>query len=162
MNLALATLALLAATLLADPEAEFLSRLEQSPLLTSSGKPLPRVERDPEGHVIALRLTRMQLTREQIAAIANIPSLKSLSLDQTNVTNEDLRQWQRLPDLKGISLSSTEITDGALEELQQFPALSSVCLGNVNISPESVAQFKDHFRNNKRKLSIGYTRRKHD
>ena len=144
----------------ADADADFLSRVENAKLATSDGKPFPRVERDAEGKVVKLTLSRMQLSAENFAAIGRIKTLRFLVLNSTNVTNADLRKLCELPALEGINLTSTDVTDEAIDSLVKVDSLKSLCLGDVAITPQAVARLKEHFRKQDKRLALGYGQRK--
>lgn len=144
----------------ADGDADFLARVENAKQVNSQGEVIPRVERDLEGNVVRLNLSRMQLAADDIAAIGRLKTLRHLDLSRTNITNADLRKISESPSLNGINLSGTEVTDEAIDSLLKLPALRSLCLGDVAITPEAVARLKEHFKNLDKRLALGYTQRK--
>ena len=144
----------------ADGDADFLTRVENAEQVNSKGKATPRVERDPEGNVVRLNLSRMQLAADDFAAIGRIKTLRHLDVSRTNITNADLRKISESPSLEGINLSGTEVTDEAIGSLLKLPALRSLCMGNVVITPEAVARLKEHFKKQDKRLALGYVQRK--
>jgi hypothetical protein len=152
--------AILLAALIQEGAPDFISRVENTELLDSTGKSIPRIQRDAAGNVEYLRLNGMQLSAADFAAIGRIKTLRSLVLYRTKVTNENLRQLRALPHLEALNLTSTEITDAAVDEILKLESLRSLCLGNVAVTPEAVARLKEHFRAHERRLSLGYTQRK--
>jgi hypothetical protein len=143
-----------------DVVGAFLLHVESTPLLDSTGKPLPRIGRDANGNVETLQLSGMQLSSDDFAAIGRIRTLRSLVLFRSNVTDENLRQLRGLPRLESLNLSSTDVSDAAIDEIVKFKALRSLCLGNVAVTPEAVARLKEHFHAHERRLSLGYSQRK--
>ena len=144
---------------LGQADADFLARVERTELLAGQ-KPFPRIEKDPEGNVVQLRLDSMTLSADEFAALGKLKTLRYLALNKTNVTTGDLRRLQTLERLEGMQLNSTELGDDAMSELVKFPALRSVCLGNVAITPEAIARLKDDFQSADRRLGLGYSQRK--
>ena len=144
----------------ADTDAAFPTRVENAKLEDSKGEPFPRIERDAEGKITKLTLSKMQLSADDFAAIGRVKSLRILVLNSTNVTNADLRKLCDLPALEGINLTSTEVTDEAIDSLLKAQSLKSVCLGDVAISPGAVARLKEHFKKQDKRLALGYAQRK--
>lgn len=160
MITAIGLTAIALAALLNDVNADFIARVENTEWLDSAGKPIPRVLRDADGNVEHLRLSDMQLSADDFAAIGRLRTLRFLSLYRTNVTNADLRQLHALPRLEGLNLTSTEVTDAAIDEILKLESIRSLCLGNVAITPAAVSRLKEHFRTQNRRLSLGYSQRK--
>lgn len=146
--------------LTADSDAEFLSRVENTRLVGSKVEAIPRVERDPEGKVVGLRLHRMQLSADDFAALGRLKTLRSLDLSYTNVTDAELRKLCELPSLAGLNLTKTEVTSESIDSLMKLASLRSLCLGSVAVTPESVACLKKHFHDQDKRLSLGYSQRK--
>jgi hypothetical protein len=160
MITAIGLTAIVLTTLINDADAEFISRVENAAYLDSNGKPMPRIVRDAQGDVEKLRLSGVQLSADDFAAIGRLRALRSLDLYRSNVTNADLRQLRKLPHLEGLNLTSTEVTDAAVDEIMKLESLRSLCLGDVAVTPEAVARLKEHFRTRDRRLSLGYSQRK--
>ena len=161
----LTTIAILSASFVAagqeaDPNIEFVLRVEASKLLTTRGKELPRIERDTEGNIIMLRLDRMKLSPADFAATGRLAKLRRLSLAFTNTADNDLKQLRGLSQLEFMSLTGTEISDNAVDELVQLPSLKTLCLGDVNVAPAAVARLQAHFKNQNKRFSLGYSQRK--
>jgi hypothetical protein len=116
-------------------DADFIAHVENTQLLDGDGKPLPRVLRDAEGNVQRLRLSGMQLSEGEFAAIGRIKTLRFLDLYRTNVTDANLRQLRELSRVEGLNLTATEVTDAAVDELMKFESLRTLCLGNVAVTP---------------------------
>ena len=133
--------------------ASFVAGIEQTPLVVN-GKPLPRVEKK-DGQVVRLQLDGMQLAPDDFRLLAQLKTLRRLSLLRTNTTDKDLAQLRELSGLEMIALTRTEVTDEAVETLTQLPALRTACLGNVKITPAGVARLKEKFP----KLRLGYSPR---
>jgi len=152
-------LAIVSLLALGQADADFLARVERTELLANQ-KPFPRIEKDPEGNVLRLRLDGMTLSADEFAALGRLKTLRGLTLNKTNVTTADLRRLQPLERLEGMQLNSTELGDDAMSELVKFPALRWVCLGNVAITPEAIARLKDDFQSADRRLSLGYSQRR--
>src|SRR5438445_5873525 len=94
--------------LLGAADAAFLVRVENAPLMTASGTPVPRVERDAGGSVVKLHLNNMRLTADEFAAVGRIKSLRTLNLYRTNATDADVGRIRALPRLEGLNLTSTD------------------------------------------------------
>ena len=140
-------------------EVSFLARIEREDLIFN-GKPVSRIDRDPDGNVVRLQLDGLRLSADDFKSLSRVKTLRVLSLRRTNVTDADLRQLQSLPKLEYLVLTSTEVSDLAIDEIVKMPAVRTICLGDVNISPEAVAKLKDHFQAKDRRLSLGYSQRK--
>ena len=149
------------AAVITDAEADFVVRVENTELIGSGQKPIPRIERDLDGSIIRLRLSRMQISVEEFAVIGRMTTLRSLDLYRSNLTDANLRQLHKLTHLEGMNLTETAVTDDAIDEIIKFESLKSLCLGGVAITPAAVARLKEeHFRMRGRRLSLGYTQRK--
>jgi hypothetical protein len=136
-----------------DELAGFVAGIERTPLVVN-GTQHPRVEKEA-GNVVWLQLDGMQLAPDDFRLLAQLKTLRRLSLVRTNTTDKDLAQLRELSGLEMIALTSTEVTDEAVETLTQLPALRTACLGNVKIAPTGIARLKAKFP----KLSLGYSPR---
>jgi hypothetical protein len=143
-----------------EADAAFLSRVENTQWLDSTGKPLTRILRDAQGRVEHLRLSGMRLSAADFVALGRIRTLRSLVLYDTNTRDEHLRQLRELQHLEVLNLTSTEVTDAAVDEILKLKSLRALCLGNVTVGPEAVARLKEHFRAHQKPLSLGYSLRK--
>jgi hypothetical protein len=152
-------LALVGLLAIGQADADLIARAERTELL-ATGKPVERVEKDPAGNIVRLRLDGMTLSADEFAALGRLATLSALTLNKTNVTASDLRRLQGLARLEGIALNSTELGDDAVSELVKFPALRWLCLGNVAITPAAIARLQVDFQSADRRLSLGYSRRK--
>jgi hypothetical protein len=152
-------LAMVGLLALGQADADLLARVERTELLANS-KPFPRIEKDPEGNIVRLRLDGMTLSADEFAAVGRMATLRSVTLNKTNVTAADLRRFVGLARLEGMQLNSTELGDDAVSELDKFPALRWVCLGNVAIGPAAIDRLKDDFKSADRRLGLGYSQRK--
>jgi hypothetical protein len=159
MTTTLGLMAISALMVSADTEADFIAKVEQTELIVN-GKAAERVERDREGHVIRLRLDRMQLSSDDFEALEHLTTLENLRLWGVNLTDDDLQHLQKLPHLVAMSLTRTDVTDAAVDVLLEFPALRTLCLGDVNVTPEAVARLKDGFEARDRRLLLGYSQRR--
>jgi len=152
-------LAMVGLLALGQADTDLLARVERTEL-TANNKPVQRIEKDPEGNIVRLRLDEMTLSADEFAALGRLATLRSVTLNKTNVTAADLRRLQGLARLEGMQLNSTELGDDAVSELVKFPTLRTVCLGNVAISPAAIARLQDDFKSADRRLALGYSQRK--
>lgn len=137
-----------------DLTGPFLSRVENTPLLIGE-RPRPRIERNTEGEVTRLFLDEMELSRGDYQAVAQLSSLRFLSLRGTSTTSEALAALREAPSLEYLVLTETEIDDDALPHLVALPRLKTMCLLKVGVSAEMVRAFKAQ----RPKVSLGYSPR---
>jgi hypothetical protein len=143
-------------------QAGIVQRAEATQLRLSSGKTVPRVVRDKDGHVTVLKLNGMRLSQDDFLELGQLKRLRALVLVQTNIADDDLSHLKQCPRLDHLNLSSTEVTDHAIDTILELKSLTSVCLGNVRITPQALDKLKE--RNRERaggnQLRWGYSQRK--
>ncbi len=96
------------------------------------------VERNDDGQVVAIRThitdppdrKGTKATDADLAAVAQLTSLKDLRLAGTRVRGTGLANLQGLDQLKTLDLTETQITDTALAHLQGLPNLRELRLQN--------------------------------
>lgn len=142
--------------------ADIVARAEaESELRLSSGKVLPRVERDEDGHVTRLRLNDMKLSLEEVAELRKLKQLRSLVLIRTNFTDKHLEELLGCPSLQHLNLTSSEVTDSSIDSIHKLQ-LMTLCIGDVQISAQSVQRLRDRNQSLKpgKRLRWGYSQRK--
>lgn len=92
-------------------------------------------------NIVQLNLSRSNVDDAMLAAVAALPNLNRLYLDQTAVTDKGLTHLAKLGLLEYLNLYGTKLTDVGLATLQQLPNLKSVYVWQTGVTEAGVAQF---------------------
>ncbi len=77
-----------------------------------------------------------------MVAVANLKSLRILTLDGESVTNDDLAQLEGLTRLQKLDLGYTVVTDAGLAHLKRLTALRWLCLYATGVKGEGLANLQ--------------------
>jgi hypothetical protein len=75
-----------------------------------------------------------QVTDKGVAALAALPDLETLHVDNTQLTDAGLAKLKGLKNLKKLTIANTKVTDKGLAALKDFPALEWVGVGKLNVT----------------------------
>jgi hypothetical protein len=98
-----------------------------------------RLEKDPQGAVLAIDVADSQIRDADLAQIVAFPRLEELSLGGAQATGADLSPLAALPRLKRLFLDGLPVTDGSLKPLERLRGLEGLSLANTKVSDEGLA-----------------------
>jgi uncharacterized cupin superfamily protein len=87
----------------------------------------------------------VEVSDDDLAALARLPRLERLSLDTTNVTDDQLRLVGALPRLKSLDLSGTSVTDAGLAQLEALQSLEHLRIKETKLGDAGLAFIADAF-----------------
>ena len=91
---------------------------------------------DIRKQLVALDLSRSNLTDDMLSVVKGFPHLQKLFLSQTNITDEGLKYLQNLEFLEYLNLYNTAVTDEGLEQLKGLSRLKNLYLWQTQASNE--------------------------
>lgn len=99
-------------------------------------------------HLTSAKVTELDLgetgtSDAGLASVAQMESLRSLSLEGTKVTDKGLASIVSLPKLEQLRLSYTEVSDAGLEHLRQLSSLKKVWLDHTAVTDAKVQSLQD-------------------
>ena len=92
--------------------------------------------------VIWIDLGRTNIGDDAAAALARLPHLTRLHLEQTRVTDAGVTALRGMQYLEYLNLYGTSVTDAAFETLETLPALSSVYLWQTQVTDGAAEAFR--------------------
>ncbi|MBC7353062.1 MAG: hypothetical protein H5U08_11940, partial [Thermogutta sp.] len=85
-----------------------------------------KLERDANGNPVTVDLFQRQTTDQDLALIAQIPTIQRLSLWGADITDAGIQELTKLPDLQVLVLENTSITNDGMKFLGQIKSLRSL------------------------------------
>ncbi len=89
-------------------------------------------------NVVELDLAGCKISQEMIRAIADLPQLRKLSLQQSSISDADLQTMTLLKNLAVLNLRSTSISDQGIRSLQGLAALKKIFLYQTAVTKSGV------------------------
>ena len=109
-----------------------------------------------EAEPIWVNLHGKEVTEATFEAIAQLPTLETLTLTRTAATDAHLQKLDTLPDLETLDLSGTRVSDDGGTYLIRVDSLMTLALNNTNITDESLNHLRQMSR--LRGLSVSGTK----
>jgi hypothetical protein len=97
----------------------------------------------PTHPVLGVDLHHTRVTDAELALLAALPRLRSLTLSGTAVTDASLNTVAGLSGLQTLLLNETRVTDAGLVQLQRLPDLKVLSLYHTQVTDEGLAALKD-------------------
>jgi|GEM_PF-4130318 len=95
-------------------------------------------------HLHTLRLDGKHVDDSALAALTELPNLRSLFISGASITDSGLRHLARLPKLEQLDVSHTGITPAGLHHLEQLPNLRLLSLRScTRIANQDVQQLTE-------------------
>jgi predicted CXXCH cytochrome family protein len=91
---------------------------------------------DIRKQLVALDLSRSNLTDDMLSIVKGFPHLQKLFLSQTNITDDGLKHLKDLEFLEYLNLYNTAVTDEGLEQLKDLKRLKNLYLWQTQASNE--------------------------
>ncbi len=98
------------------------------------GGTVERLDADPEKPVVAVVLTAIRLTPEQLGVLSEFPDLHTLILRESPLDNAGLEQLEGLPNLRALDLEHTKVNDAGLASLKKMPMIKEVFLTGSGVT----------------------------
>ncbi len=95
--------------------------------------------------LVILNLSKMPITDEDLALIANFPNLEKLVLNQTDITGNTLEQLKKCKNLESIALAGTKVSKENLQKILDLPKLKEVFVWNTPIDEATVTELGRKF-----------------
>ena len=94
------------------------------------------------GRAISANLSHTDIGDQELARIAELPTLQTLLLEDTAITDEGLVHMQKLRNLHMLYISDTDISDQGLEHLKHASKLVFLQAHRTRITDRGVAELK--------------------
>ena len=104
------------------------------------------VERAGGQLTVTMKLSKTDLTDDDLAALVLPQSVTSLDLSNTKITDAGLAHLKKWPQLTKLNLSDNGHTDAAVPHLLAMPNLEHVLFHQPKISPAKGAELMDALR----------------
>jgi hypothetical protein len=99
-----------------------------------------RVERDPQGRIVAASLRATWITDGDLVELAALPNLQRLNLSQTRITDQGLVYLKTAPALRDVNLAYAEkIGDPAHAVIRDWKHLQRLSLRGTVVADETAA-----------------------
>jgi Leucine-rich repeat (LRR) protein len=93
------------------------------------------VVRDKDGSIAEVSLARTWATDEDVAYVAQIPSLKRLDLSFSLVTDKGIKELEQLKQLEELNLETVEaLTDASMNYIKNIPTLKKLNVRGVDVT----------------------------
>ncbi len=92
--------------------------------------------------VVGVGFSRVQLEKEGLASLKELPQLVRLRLDNCRLTDDGLQSLQGLTHLQELYLVGTSITDAGLARLKKLTELRGLWLGRTGVTDAGLANLK--------------------
>lgn len=92
---------------------------------------------------VSLSYHRIRRSDDDLALLAHLPHLKSLSLDYHNVTDASIEHVARLPELRKLQLEGANADDTTLMRLSSCVSLEELQLDNTRITEAGLEHLKN-------------------
>jgi len=102
------------------------------------------VERDKDGNVTAIDLAKVEVTKDDIAMFALLPTLKQLKVDSESLTDDVLKPLEGLESLESLDLRGcVQLSNAGLKHVAALPNLKTLKVQTATATEASVSQISD-------------------
>lgn len=93
-------------------------------------------------HIVRLDLSGTAVTDRGLAALASMPNLRVLRLNETRITDAGVSHLRDVPSLQSVSLFRTQVTNASLEHLASHPQLRQWTVAETRVTADALAAAK--------------------
>lgn len=96
-----------------------------------------------------LRLTGLHVSNDWLDAVAQMPSLKQLDLNQTSVDNEGIAKLRQIRPLQSLRIRYSPVSDGVIEVLRKMDQLQHVELEGTDVTSQGAQALSEQLAGSK-------------